>query len=234
MNIVEMHHNFILRANKLDSLAQKEFTPLERDAFLNEAIIAFVNRSYNGTNMKRLGFEQTQEMLDEIRSLIVYSPHDQPWIAPAQSTGDMNIININDFKYEYLHVISAKARIEGCDKELLVNFVQYDDLFFYLNNELHKPSNQWGRVIGTIANDKMIIHAETKLNAIAPSYIKYPAKVSLGGYQDINGNLTTQTDCDLPKNTHDKIIDLAVLIAQGVVENPAGYQTAQSKLVINS
>lgn len=232
MNILEMHHAFVLRSNKIDALYNKEFTPLERDNFLNEAIIAFVNRSYNGANAKRLSFEQTQEMLDEIRTLVVHSPSQQPWIPPTSVLGDMHIFEFDDLDYEYLHLIRVAAQFAGCTNDANVNMVQHDDLNYYLRNSLTKPSKKWNRIVGVIGGNKLILYGED-ISQAAISYIKYPAKVSIEGYTDINGQATTNVDCDLPKNTHEKIIDLAVLIAQGVVENGQGYQIANNKVVIN-
>lgn len=236
MTITEMHYEFVLRTNKIDALANKEFTPEERDRFLNEAIIAFVNRSYNGTNAKRLAFEQTQEMLDELRSLVIHAPATQPWIAPQTVNDDIYVFDLNMLTYEYLHMIRVIADISGCSDRINVNMVQYDDLNYYLSNHLTKPSSTWKRVIGVISGDKLIIYSDKnfQIEQVAPSYIKYPAEVSLAGYVNVNGDTTVNIDCDLPKNTHNKIIDLAVLIAQGSLENQMGYQTAQNKVVINS
>lgn len=236
MTIQEMHYQFVLRANKVDSLFNKEFTPQERDIFLNEAIIAFVNRTYNGTNTKGLSFEETQEMVDEIKTLIVHSPIDQPWVAPQFSNGNMYYVDLDSLKYEYLHLIRVEADINSCTEIINVNMVQYDDLTYTLTNSLTKPNAQWKRVVGVLANDKLVLYADStfKIESVAPSYIKYPAKVSLGGYEDINGVTSVLTDCDLPENTHNKIIDLAIMIAQGTLENQMGYQVAQNKVVINS
>lgn len=232
MNITEMHHAFVIRTNKIDALYNKEFTPEERDNFLNEAIIAFVNRSYNGANAKGLSFEQTQEMLDEIRTLVVHSPGDQPFIAPSSVTGEMHVFDLNTLTYDYLHFIRAVAQYSDCSKLANVNMVQYDDLNFYLSNALHAPSRTWNRVIGVLSGDNLILYGDD-IEQVALSYIKYPATVNLGGYVDINGVTTIAVDCDLPENTHNKIIDLAVMIAQGTVENPQGYSIAQNKVVIN-
>ena len=236
MNIREMHYEFVLRTNKIDSLSNKEFTPLERDSFLNEAITAFVNRSYNGTNAKGIPFEATQEMLDELRTLVVNSPIDQPWLAYSSKSDNAYVFDLSNLKYEYLHLIRVYSEVSGCSNPVTVNMVQYDDLNRYLTNALTQPNKLWKRLIGVIANDKLIVYStdDFVVEQIAPSYIKAPAKVSLAGYTDINGVITTNVDCDLANNTHSKIIDLAVLIAQGVLENQLGYQVSQQKIVINS
>lgn len=236
MNIVEMHNEFVIRSNKIDSLNNKEFSPLERDSFLNEAIVAFVNRSYNGTNAKRLSFEQTQEMLDEIKTLVIHSPVEQPWIPYSEKLDNLYSFDLSTLSYEYLHLISVQAISKDCPDLLKVNMVQYDDLQYYLTNGIVGPSKLWRRLIGVISKNKLIVYSEKGLEVsqIAVSYIKYPDQVSLGGYVDVNGNLVSAKDCDLPKNVHSKIVDLAVLIAQGVLENQMGYQLNQQKLIINS
>ena len=71
MTIQDMHWDFKLKLNKIDS---SDFTNLqipEIDWLLNEAQILFLKQRYGISNQKRMGFEISQKRIDDLRNLVV-------------------------------------------------------------------------------------------------------------------------------------------------------------------
>ena len=54
--------------------------------------------------------------------------------------------------------------------------------------------------------------------------------MNYGGYVYIDGVTYLQTDCDLPEILHTEIVDMAVNIAAGIIENPNYARTTAEKL----
>lgn len=68
------------------------------------------------------------------------------------------------------------------------------------------------------------------------SYIKYPNRVFLGGYNHIDKHSTISTDpihCDLPDAFHDEIINIAVYLAQIDIQDQFGVQVSNKKIIEN-
>lgn len=72
------------------------------------------------------------------------------------------------------------------------------------------------------------------IDAVFVSYIKYPNRVFIGGY-DHPDKLSTATSppvhCDIDDLFHHRIIDIAVLEAQESINNPTGIQVFQNSLL---
>ena len=61
MTINEMHYDFKVKIDKVDSMSKKNFLPNEIDWIINEAIQIFVKQRYGQNNLKRAGFESIQK-----------------------------------------------------------------------------------------------------------------------------------------------------------------------------
>jgi hypothetical protein len=241
-----LHYNFKLAADKLDSLRRRDFLSAEIDELLNQAQLILVSNAYSGANSKRVSFEEKQEMTDLVSALVVKSPSDiQPCLSPV-STEQYNSritryeFDLGDLEFQYYHYISAVAKLDGCD--IRVYLTTHDKLYPVLDDPFRGPSATWKRVVGvfgktddTLANSRSIyIYSEEPVNELCIEYVKLPIEMTIGGYNDINNVPKVRTESELPDEYHNRIIDIAVLLAQGIVENEKGYQIASQKLQINS
>ena len=66
MTIELMHYEFEIRFDQVNNQTKPDFTPLERDTFLNNAIREFVKKRFGLDPQSKVGFESD---LDTIRLL---------------------------------------------------------------------------------------------------------------------------------------------------------------------
>lgn len=75
--------------------------------------------------------------------------------------------------------------------------------------------------------------SEYEINSIEISYIKYPNKVFIGGYQDIDGrniDITKQVHCDIDDIFHQEIVRQAVLLAANDTLNVPNIQIRSTQM----
>ena len=78
MDSVEMHINFRVLFNEVNSNKNKRFLTQEIDLILNDQMGAFVEtRTAPSGNYKDEGFEESQKRLDDIRTVIKEGTTDQ-------------------------------------------------------------------------------------------------------------------------------------------------------------
>jgi hypothetical protein len=168
-----------------------------------------------------------------------------------------------EYEYLFLTRLKADIMIDGCTKqaqELIL--VQSDDLNDVLRDPFNKPSFNYGVLgyrlaaantfISTSQNpNKGSIYLYTdgtfSVTEVYPEYLKYPNRVWVGTY-DLTSNLLpydgdnsyiyqtgadAPVECDLEAEAHPEIVDLAVSIAAGIIENPAYVRLKQEKLMTN-
>lgn len=75
--------------------------------------------------------------------------------------------------------------------------------------------------------------SEYEIDSIEISYIKYPNKVFIGGYQDIDGrniDITKQVHCDIDDIFHQEIVRQAVLLAANDTLNVPNIQIRSTQM----
>lgn len=250
MTIKEMHLEFKWRYNKLDSNHKKDLTPYEIDALLNDAIHSYEEIFWSGNNSKRfkLGFEVTQQRIDMLSTLVVGQP-EQPSLSPVVSDTTLNIYEydlsdtVGDLIEPYSHLVRAYATVEGCDTIFNVKLEQHDDLNRILKDDFRKPSKSWRRLPGVLKRSSdpttetslyLYTNGEFEIENLYVEYIKEAVKVSLGGYTDVNGDVTVETHCDLPAHYHTMVVDIAVQEIARRLEDGNRFQLKQEKIITNS
>lgn len=248
MTLQEIHYDFKVKIDKVDSLSKKNFLPNEIDWIVNEAIKIFVKQRYGQNNSKQTGFESIQKRTDDLRTLQIKSPTAlQPGVVPVQHQGDVYEFRISDFSFPYLFLtrLTAKAKKNNCEKVIQVRQTQHDDLSTALKDEFFKPDFMWGEALAVEARtdetqDKKgsiyIYTDDFEILEIYPEYLKEPNRVWIGTYKTKDGlNQVGDpvVECDLPEHTHNEIVDLAVAECSRIIEHPQYYQLKQQKLKEN-
>lgn len=218
MTIELWHYNIKLRHNNLDSQHSKDFNPAELDEICNNAIEIWGEQQYSGNNHKQVGFEVTQQRIDNLSTLVVKYPV-QPALTPDKIDGNIFEFNLNKLKFPYKHMVRVQGKIKGCSDKITVEIVQHDDLDSYLHDPFKKPSKKpFPRLLGTygkssdLNSTSLFVYSDGTfdIQEIYPEYIKIPNIVSIGGYNDIEGNIKPKVESDIPECYHSQIIDIAV------------------------
>ena len=242
MTIDLWHYEVKLRANNLDSQHKKDFSPVEIDTVLNNAIDIWSEQNYSGNNLKQDGFETTQQRIDNLSSLVVKYP-EQPMLAVTSSSDGVYEFDLAGLEYDYLHGIRAQAKIVDCSKKVKVKLIQHDDLNNIIDDPFEGPSKgPFPRVIGnfgkssnTSTESSLYLYTNNlfAVDGLYLEYLKVPKKVCLGGYNDIEGNLTVRAESDLPGKYHTQIIDIAVDELMRILGDPNKFQLTHQKQSIN-
>ncbi len=207
-----MHINFDQLATGVDQLKTRSFTRAEKDEFLNMAIIDLLNERAKIS-------EENQEIVDEL----------SPVTVPINLSGTNFIYGLPSDYFRALRV-----SVVACGKPINCKFVQHDDLGNSLSNATTAPDVQWGNILYTrIGNNIQLYTGNVQVGNIDLIYIRYPAIVSIGGYNDINGNPKQVVQCDLPLDLHNEVVRRAVRIAHTSVANPQYYQVSNAEVVQN-
>jgi len=243
MNIDQMHYNFELEKNKIASLANSNFIPVEKDEYLNKSIWYFLKSRYNidGNNK---GFETNQDRITKLSNLHIKSPELQSGLVPTLING-INKIELKDLKFEYLFLTKASVDIKksNCTKNRVrVKLTQTDDL----NLLYSSPSFDWNIVNGqfgkvesgtTLNAEKSALYLYTEdgstIDKVYIDYIKYPNRVFFGGYDHIDGQSNStdpKINCDIDAGFHDEIVRQAVLFAIEDLGDVQGVQIKQKQI----
>ena len=239
MTIHDMHYDFKVKFNKLDSQGMRDLSVPEIDWILNESILMFVKQRFGQNNMMRSGFETLEKRFQDLKELVVKPPSSAPLTPqPVPDLPGVYKISLNDLSEKFLFMIRSYSNLtKGNCKVVADNIlVQHDDLNDILKHPYYSPSFEWeDNSIYLYTNN------EFEINNVIIEYIKYPKRVAApslylptGSYYLPDGITLIGSDqnCELSDHTHSEIVDIAVSNAYLYTQNPA-IQWAQNKLQIN-
>lgn len=110
--IEEMHYDFRLKCDRVDSLTNQDFNPAEIDWLLNEAQEVILKTKYSINNTYRAGFESTQKRYDDLSTLVIKHPRQED-LTPIDQDGIYEI-PLSNLTYPYLFLIRAQVYVDGC------------------------------------------------------------------------------------------------------------------------
>ena len=239
MTVEEMHYEFKLKLNKIDSQDYSNFLVPEIDWYLNEAQELFVKYRYGSkSNQKLEGFEVTQKRIDDLRNLVV-----KDRILPAiSSSSDPAMFEVHlPSDYMFSVRVYANGAKESCEGRLSCIQTQHDDLTDTLKNPFYAPSFEWREVpivFGTSGSttadlDKLFVYSDGSfaMTSMVMDYLRHPLRIAFplgfaaGQYVLPNSVvINTNQNCELARHTHREIVDIAVKLASGDMEHPAFQQ----------
>lgn len=241
MTILGMHAQFDLELDRVSSGNSPDFNRREKDDYINKAIWIFCNQHYDHYKLAPSGgFETRQFNIDALRTLLIKFPEEQPALVPIEHERGIWELPLSRLEFEYWHFIRGQASIvkDNCKKLVSFKLLEHDDDY----NAYNKPSYKWGRIIArfgkasinpstNLNDEKGSIYFETAndydIENVRIEYLKYPKKVFVGGYNEIN-DVYSSTDaavnCDIDSSYHQEIVSIAVREALRDVQDTTGYQ----------
>lgn len=249
MTVEEMHYDFKIKFNKLDSNDYRDFQVPEIDWLLNEAQELFLKQRYGINNTTQQGFEGSQKRIDDLRNLVMKNislPASQVVADPVSYEATLPADYIFAIRVQS---IASKPSCSEESKKLICKPTQHDDLSNCLLDPNYNPSFEWGEmpiVYGTLSNltaDANRIFGYTDgsftVTSFILDYLREPKRIAfptgvpglIYNYPD-GSAVATDQDCELPEHTHREIVDIATLIAAGDINHP-GYQVRMAKIGMN-
>lgn len=137
---------------------------------------------------------------------------------------DLNLIKSNkksddsdyfDIPKNYFHPINLKvyASDKTCKNLKLRKAwqVKGENIHELYEDEFNKPSMYWGETFYTIGNDRYrIFKKDFTIEKVKLDYYRYPKKIDIEGYTDVNGFSTTTQNPELDDKAMHRVIDIAV------------------------
>lgn len=239
MNIVEMHYDYDVKIDKVASSGKLNFTRPEKDWLLNRAAEMFVKQRYGLNNPHRTGFEGIQKRTDDLKSLVIKYPL-QPALTPTMHDENTYEVPLNQLEYPYWFLVRGTVQVvfSDCVQDASLKFIQHDDLNYALQDPFNNSSREevlfnFGRSSSNPNVDAIYIYpGDMSIGNVYLEYVKQPAKMNYGGYVYIDGVTYPAQDCDLPEHTHAEIVDIAVQLAAGIIEDP-NYVQLKTQQVFN-
>lgn len=235
MTIGEMHYDFKIKINKVDSEQNRNLLVPEIDWTLREAERIFIENIANPRQKSYTGFELNQRTRDDIRTIVVNNDDSSIYQTVTN--------NISSLPSDYRHFIRGYVNISkgNCtDKKARVFIRQHDDEFE--ESPFDRSSFEWRTVNGVFFENGVKFYTDETftIDKFFVSYIREPrlmhnaAKYRGGTYNLPSGQvLTGSVDCELPKHVHGEIVDIAVLIATGQLQIP-DYEVKMAKVRMNN
>jgi hypothetical protein len=240
MDIREMHYDFDVKIDKVASSGKANFTRPEKDWLLNRATEMFLKQRYGLTNPHRTGFEGTQKRTDDLKSLVIKFPN-QPGLATTIHDGNIHEVALNQLAHPYWFLVRGTAEIifTDCVQKASLKFIQHDDLNYALMDPFNRSSREeilfnFGRSSIDPTIDSIYLYpGDIEIGKVFLEYIKQPAKLNFGGYVYIDGVTYPQQNSDLSEHTHSEIVDIAVQLAAGIIEDPNYTQLKTQQVFIH-
>jgi hypothetical protein len=241
MTIEELHYEFYLLSNKVGGNDRRSFSVSEVDRLLNKAQRVLMNQNVGL-------FELNNDKTHELATLHIKGPY-QPSIAATQHTSimvrdktiyryEVNTTALRSPYYSFTKISATQVK-SNCNYRSHAMYLDNDDFEDALSSTFGLDENTIAVNIGRSTTDitpnvgttsLYIYSANPLLNSLVDiEYIKSPALMNYGGYNDLYGALTTQVQCELPERLQDKLVDLAVTIAYGAI-NDQGYSIKKDQL----
>jgi len=234
----EMHYDFDLKIDRVASLSKEDFNSAERDWLLNEAQWVFLKQRYGINNIKRTGFEGSQKRIDDLSFLHIKYPL-QPTV-PLISHSGVYELDLSDLKYDYLFLTRAWVNYEdttcGTTTSMTIKETENDDLNRALDDPFNDGSSEFipgnfGRSSSDSDSSSIYLYTPLEITEAYVEYLRIPPKINLGGYTYIDGVTYPTQSSIFPQHTHPEIVDIAVNIAAGIIENPQYVQLKERKVL---
>lgn len=239
MTVQEMHYDFKMKLNKIDSEQYRNLRVPEIDWLLNEAQEFFIKSVAFPRVPNYLGFETSQRTIDDIRTIVVENKQLEKDLINSEDRQKVFVLPT-----DYMFYISAKVTVSKTQcglKEVRLLIKQHDDKFE--ESPFDNSSFEWGDINATFDSKGLRVYSDGTFDVenVKLNYIKEPAYIHNasdfkpeGQYKSLKTglNLTGRQNCELPNQTHREIVDIAVMLASSNLDMQ-NIQIKQGKLNLN-
>lgn len=230
MTIGEMHTEFKISRDGIDSNVYAELQDAEIDFLLNEAMDRYVKTRYGQNNPYRKGFEENQKRTDDLK-VLTKSKFAQTTVVPYyDAVGDTVFrADVDDLYDDEARTIASsdvymfyiKTVVDSCKTDALdccgwkrINLHQQDDLSPIAGDPFNKPEAE--RPVGFFEDGDLFVWTVRGgvIQNVLLTFIKRPVRMDLGNYGG------TTTDCELSEHAHKEIVQMAVDISLENLQSP--------------
>ncbi len=229
------------KLNKLSTNEHQQIALEDKILALNEAQIKLIKQKVDGfSTASGLGADAFKKRYEDLQSLVVaYNDGELPL---TEKNHELNqwTANVHDLDPKYMfyvdsYVLADKGRCQ--DRKLWINrdLSKHGDLQYCLNNVHYKPSFEYQETFNSISSDEISIFTDGTFTPtkIYISYFRYPVYINKSGYIMLDGEESTDQDCELELYLEDELLDLTVQNLAMYTENMSAVETAAYRIKTN-
>lgn len=222
------------RLNKLSS-NQHQRIPVENKILaLNEAQIRLIKRKIDPNNTLGIGFDGNKKRYEDLENLV--EPAHEHEVSLKLTDKQLNqwsadLSTITDYMF-YVDAYLLADKGDCKDRVIVVNtdLAKHADVTTLMSNNNYKPSFEYQETFCTKTAGKLEVYTDgtfTPTKAFV-SYIRYPKKIDIEGYEDFDGTASTNSDCELKEFLEDELLDIAEMeLAMNTQNIPAAQMAAE-------
>jgi len=229
------------KLNKLSTNAHQQIQLEDKILALNEAQIKLIKQKVDGISVvSGLGMDSFKKRYEDLQSLIMNYNH-QPLDLALKNT-DINqwctYVNALEPKYMFYvdsYILADKGRCKNRKIWINRDLAKHGDLQFILNNDHYKPSFEYQETFNTLSSNEISVFTDGTFTPtqIFIMYMRYPVYINKEGYIMLDGNPSTNQDCELEEYLEDELLDLTVQNLAMYTENNSAAQSAQFRIQTN-
>lgn len=225
------------RLNKLSS-NQHQKIPLENKILaLNEAQTKLIKRKINFNNALGIGFDGNKKRYEDLQNLVEPAESHKLELEKVDSklnkwSADLSGLDPKYMFYIDSYIIADKGDCKNRVVYVNADLTKHSDVTLLLNNNNYKPSFEYQETFCTISSNSQEIYTDGTFQptALYISYIRYPKKIDIEGYEDFDGTPSKNSDCELHEYLEDELLDIAQQELAMNTENIAATEFATSKI----
>lgn len=131
------------------------------------------------------------------------------------------LVNFGKSTYSHPHSDNSADNVDGTEADFTANLLPDTD---YKDDELSSLF---------FDTNNVYFNQEFEIDEVFLSYVKYPNRVFVGGYDHIDGLSTADSDpihCDIEPAFHDEIVRIAVMLAMEDIQDQLGIKISNTKV----
>jgi len=204
-----------MKLNKKTSLEHQSIPKEDKILALNEAQIALIKNKIDINNLYGLGLDGFKKRYQDLQNLIVQ--FETLNVIPDTSAYPAFKADLNTTNKKYFLPIDAYAICskDECKNRLIpiLRPIKHGDLTTLMYNTHYTPSFEWQETFCVISGNDYIIYTDGTftVNSLGLSYLRYPQKIDVAGYEDFDGTMSIDQDCELEAYLEDELLRLAIV-----------------------
>jgi len=229
------------KLNKLSTNDHQQIPLEDKILALNEAQIKLIKQKVDGdSTLNGLGLDAFKKRYEDLQKLV--EPYEKHALDLVLADENMNkwttsLLNLTPAYMFYIdcYLTADKGRCK--DRVIYINkdLTKHGDLSMFLTNTHYKPSFEYQETFNIISSDSIGIFTDGTFipKKLHLSYMRYPKYIDKEGYVKLDGNDSTNQDCELKNYLEDELVDLTVQNLAMYTENQSAVQNSAFRIKTN-
>lgn len=234
ISVKQLLYKTDLRLNKVATNDHQNIPDEDKLFVINENQIKLIKKKISTNNIYQLGLDGFRKRYEDLQNLIIQSEKSSK-LKKGKDRYNYFLFDTKDLKNKCFSPIGITAMCskgECKDRAVAISkVVKHANLQTDMANSNYFPSFEYQETIALESEDKIYIYTDGTFDVdyVFISYLRYPKKVDLEGYVDLDGNDSVTQDCELQEFLEDELLDMVQMDLAISTENPSALVGSQIK-----